>query len=66
MKKYANKLGIKYYGNWFKVCYIMEINSKTFAIPILTAIVNYKLDTVRIWIANTAKKPWNMENLVTV
>ena len=31
----------------------MEINSKAFAIPILTAItVNYKLDAVRIGIAN--------------
>ena len=31
----------------------MEINSKAFAILILTAIIiNYKLDTVRIGIAN--------------
>ena len=41
MKKYANKLGIKWYGNRFKIhlkgCYRMEINSKAFAIPILTA-----------------------------
>ena len=42
-KKYANKLGIKKYGNRFKIqfkgCYKMEINSKAFAIPILTAII---------------------------
>ena len=41
MKRYANKLGIKWYGNRFKMqlrgCYKMEINSKAFAIPILTA-----------------------------
>ena len=57
---YANKLGIKWYGNrfYFKIqlkgCYRMEINSKAFAIRILTAsyIVNYKLDAVRIGIAN--------------
>ena len=35
-------------------CYRMEMNSKAFAIPILTAtyIVNYKLDAIRIGIAN--------------
>ena len=53
MKKYANKLGIKWYGNRFKIqlkgCYRMEINSKAFAIPILTAILS---DAVRIGIAN--------------
>ena len=36
-----NKLGIKYYGNRLKIqlkgCYRMGINSKAFAIPILTA-----------------------------
>ena len=43
MKKYANKLGIKWYENrfYFKIqlkgCYI---NSKAFAIPILTAILS--------------------------
>ena len=41
MKKYANKLRIKQYGNRFKIqlkgSYRMEINSKAFAIPILTA-----------------------------
>ena len=40
-KKYANKLGIKWYGTRFKIelkgCYKIEINSKAFAIPILTA-----------------------------
>ena len=37
-----------------KGSYGMEINSKAFAIPILTAsyIVNYKLDAVRIGIAS--------------
>ena len=46
MKKYANKLGIKWYGNrfYFKIqlkgCYKMEINSKAFAISILTAILS--------------------------
>ena len=37
-----------------KGCYRMEINSKASAIPILTAsyIVNYKLDAVRIGIAD--------------
>ena len=41
MKKYANKLEIKQYGNRLKLqlngCYKMEINFKAFAIPILTA-----------------------------
>ena len=40
-KKYANKLGIKWYGNrlkiQFKDLYRMEMNSKAFAIPFLTA-----------------------------
>ena len=36
-----------------KGCYRMEIKSEAFAIPILTAItVNYKLNAVRIGIAN--------------
>ena len=43
-----------YFKIQLKGCYRMEINSKAFAIPILTAIiiVNYKLDAVRIGIAN--------------
>ena len=40
-EKYANKLGIKQCGNRLKIqlkgCCKMEINSKAFAIPILTA-----------------------------
>ena len=43
-KNYANKLGIKQDGNRLKIqikgYYRMEINSKTFAIPILIAILS--------------------------
>ena len=58
MKKYANKLGIKWYGNRFKIAIAQgllwnEINSKAFAYPYSDCyIVNYKLDAVRIGIAN--------------
>ena len=42
MKNYTNKFGIS--GNRLKIqlkgCYRMEINSKAFAIPILTAILS--------------------------
>ena len=55
MKKYANKLGIKWYGNRLKIqlkgCYKMEINSKVFATLILTAILS-TIDAVRIGMAN--------------
>ena len=56
MKKYADKLGIKWYRNKFKIqlkgCYRMEINSEAFAILILTIILSYKLNAAGIGKAN--------------
>ena len=57
-KKYANKSGTKYYGNRLKIelkgCYKMEINSKVFAIHILTAYANKFLAS---YFSNLITKP---------
>ena len=52
VKNYANKLKIKTYVNKLKMelngCYRMTVNSKAFAIPILTEFAFIMIDTIAV------------------